>query len=258
MNKVAISALVGCAAALAVSGAYLGAPYVGYHIDPAMLMATAAVVAFGSAVAVLTLSALSKPEKKRPKKSRQLCDLAKEDYAHFPTGGLKIVLRPDSVIDEFDVVRNPKNYEKKDIFLIIKKSSGKSMFNPVLIKRLFVTLKDFENFLHILLVNEHDEYVGYIPAAYVRWNMVGGDAESKIVKYAIEVLADPKTNSIRLREINGLSMDEAVFDNETVAAALKKVSEGLFRGFVVFKNKRIRKPVGVIYEEDLVRLNIED
>jgi CBS domain-containing protein len=258
MNKVAISALVGSAAALALSAAYLGAPYIGYHIDPATLVAAAAIVAFGSAVAVLTLSALSKPEKKKPKKSRELRDLAVADYAHFPTGGLRIVLRSDSVIDEFDVVRNPKNYEKKDIFLVIKKSSGKSVFNPVLIKRLFVTLKDFENFLHILLVNEHDEYVGYIPAAYVRWHMVGDDAETKIVRYVIEVLNDPKSNSIRLREINGLSMDEAVSDNETVAVALKTVSEGLFRGLVVFKNRRNRKPVGVIYEEDLVKLNIED
>lgn len=258
MNKVAISALVGLTAALLLWGAYIGAPYVGIRLSPELLIAIAAVVAFGSSVAILTFSALSKPEKKKPKRSRQLNDLATEDYAHFPAGGLKITLRADTVIDELDVIRNPKNYDKKDIFLTVKKSPGKQVLNPILVKRLFVALKDFENFLHILLVNEHDEYVGYIPAAYVRWNMVGDDAETKIVKYIVEVLAEPVAKSIRLREINGLSMDETVFDNETVSAALRKVSDGLFRGLVVFKNKRNRKPSGVIYEEDLIKLNMGD
>ena len=256
MKKIAISCAIGAGAGLALVGVYVGAPYAGVHLTPAAMMVSAAVVAFGSSIALLTLSALSKPEKKQEKSSKRLSALTLEDYAHFPTSGLHIVLRPDSAIEELDVVRHPDAYAKKDVFLTIKKSSGKTMFNPILIKRLFEKLSRFENFVHILLVNEHDEYIGYMPAGYARWHLLGEDAESLIRKYIVDVLADPKT-SAALIEIGGLSKDETVSDSETVADTLKKASDGFFRGLVVFKDKRNRKPVGVIYTEDLVRLSIQ-
>ena len=256
MNKVAISAAIGIGAGLALVGAYIGAPYAGVRLTPDILLVVAAVTAFGSTFAMLSLTALSKPEKKKEPSSRRLSDLADADFAHFPTSGVRIVLRPDSVIEEFDVVRSPANYTKKDIFLTIKKPSGKSVFNPVLIKRLFVALKEFPNFVHILLTNEHDEYIGYIPATYVRAFMVGDDAETKIVKYIVNVLTNPRERSQDLHNINGLSIDETIADSEHLNDALKKMSDGLFRGFVVFKSKRNRKPVGVIYETDLVKLNL--
>ena len=256
MKKVAISSAIGVLAGLALAGAYFAAPYAGVYVAPATLMIAAAIVAFGSSVAILTLSASSRPEKKQEKKlTKRLSELALEDYAHFPTSGVRIVLRPDSVIDELDVVRHPDSYTKKDVFLTIKKSSGKSVFNPILIKRLFEKLSRFPNFVHILLVNEFDEYIGYVPAGYVRWHFLGEDAESLIRKYIVDILSDPKT-STALIEIGGLSKDETVSDHDRVADALKKASDGFFRGLVVFKDTRNRKPVGVIYSEDLVRLSI--
>jgi hypothetical protein len=257
MKKVAISCAIGVVAGLALAGAYFAAPYAGVSVAPATLMIAAAIVAFGSSVAILTLSALSKPEKKQDKKpTKRLSELADEDYAHFPTTGVRIVLRPDSSIEELDVVRHPSAYVKSNIFLTVKKSSGKSVHNPILLKRLFLALKDFELFLHIVLMNEHDEYVGYIPAAYARAWLVGDNAESLIRKYFVDVLADPKASSGKLIEIGGLSKDETIADSERIGDALKKVSDGLLRGLVVFKDKRNRKPIGVIYSEDLVKLNM--
>ena len=257
MNKIAISCAIGAGAGLALAGAYVCAPYAGVYLTPTAMIVSAAVVAFGSSIALLCLSVLGKTEKKLEKSSKRLSALSLEDYAHFPATGVHIVLRPDSVIEELDVVRHPEAYAKKDVFLTVKKSSGKTVFNPILIKRLFERLSRFENFVHILLVNEHDEYIGYMPAGYARLRLLGEDAESLIRKYIVDVLADPKT-SAALIEIGGLSKDETISDGERVADALKKAAEGFFRGFVVFKDKRNRKPVGVIYTEDLVRLSMKN
>jgi hypothetical protein len=255
MNKAGKAATAGAVAGLVLGGAYFAAPSAGLRISPEEIMVLAAVFAFASAVSLLTLAALNKPEKKKEKSKLQLSDLSETDYAHFPLSGARIVLRPETEIGELDVVRNPAAYLKSDIFLTIKKSSGKQVFNPILLAGLFDKLKDFEKFIHILLVNEHDEYIGYIPAAYARMSFHSGadNVESVIRKYVVDVLAAPLIGSI-LHEINGLSIDECVADHILVADALKKVSEGLLRGLVVFKNKRNRKPLGVIYAEDLVKL----
>lgn len=252
-DKGVVSALIGIGAGLLFVSAYCGAPYAGINVNPTMLILAAAVTAFGASVALLAFTALSRPEQKTPKPWRRLNDLARADYPHFPNGGLRPVLRPDTVIGEWDVVRHPEKYGQSDVILTIKKSSGKAIFNPVIISRLFGILAGFPNFLHILLLNEHDEFLGYIPAPYARLRMTGPEAETRITKYIVDVLAKPTEKSIDLREIGGLSMDETISDNELVTAVLKKLSEGLFRGFVVFKDKRNRKPIGVIYEEHLYR-----
>lgn len=256
MNKVAISCAIGVVAGLALAGAYAAAPYAGLVVAPSTLMVVAAIVAFGSSIAILTLTALNKPEKEKEKKQGlRLSELKEADYAHFPTTGLRIVLKPDTAIGELDVFRHPDAYAQKDILLTIKKSSGKTVFNPILIKQLFKKLSGFDKFMHVLLVNEHDEFVGYIPAYYARTKLTGDTSESQIRKYIIDVLADPKI-SYTLIEIGGLSKDETVSDNERIGDTLKRISESLFRGLIVFKDKRNRKPIGVIYSEDLVKLNM--
>ena len=208
------------------------------------------------------MSAFPKPDKKKAQSSRRLRDLGNDDYPHFPTTGLRLVVRPDTAIEELDVCRNPSSYTDKNIFLVIKKSTGKSVFNPVILKRLFERLSGFGNFAHVLLVNEHDEYIGYIPAGYVRRELLSAeDTESQIAKYIVNVLASPRGSDVLRQisgQISGLSVDECIPDNETVSAALKKVTEGLFRGLVVFKDTRNRKPIGVIWSEDLIKLVIPD
>ncbi len=257
VNKGVIAALVGLGAGLVLAGAFFGAPYAGVSISPTLVMISVAIFVFASTVTLLTHTALTAPEKKGPRPWRRIGDLGLKEYLHFPKGGLRPVLRPDSIIDEWDLLRHTAHYKDDEVFLTIKKAKGKLIFNPLVIQRLFKQIAGFPGFMHILLVNEHDEYIGYIPAPYARMKLTGSEAESLITKYIIDVLADPKQKGIDLREIGGLSIDETISDNETVSGALQKLSEGLFRGFVVFKDKRNRKPLGVIYEADLYRAAIK-
>lgn len=251
-SKGIVAAGVGVGAGLLMMAVYVGAPRLGVQVSPTAITLAAAVAAFCASISLLTLTALSKPEVKKVPSQRRLSDLKDGDYLRFPRQ-LRIVLKPDTVIDELDIMRRTDTYRDRDVILVLKK--GKGVFNPVIVKKLILQLKDFQNFLHILLVDEHDEYVGYIPAFWARKEMVGGSGETLIVKYIIDVLASPYGQSIYLRDIGGLSIEDSIFDHETVAAALQRVSGG-FRGFVVCKHKSLRRPSGVIYEEDLVRLNI--
>jgi len=252
-NRGVIAAAVGIGAGLLLAAAYFGAPYAGLHVSPTVVMIWVAIFVFGSTVALITQTALTKTADKSPKPWRRLSDLARGDYPHFPKSGLRLVLKPDTVIEEWGVVKHPDKYKDGDAFLTIKKATGKAIFNPVVISRLFGVMAGFGNFLHIILVNEHDEFIGYIPAPYARLRMTGPEAENRIRKYVVDVLDKPSERSIDLREIGGLSMNETIGDNELITEALRKLSEGLFRGFVVFRGRRNRKPLGVIWEDDLYR-----
>jgi len=79
MNKIAISCAIGAGAGLALAGAYVGAPYAGVHPTPTAMMVSAAVVAFGSSIALLTLSVLGRTEKKQEKSSKRLGKLGEDD-----------------------------------------------------------------------------------------------------------------------------------------------------------------------------------
>lgn len=256
MEKVAISGAIGLGAGLVLWGAYAASLYAGITVSPTTIMVMAAGLAFGSSIAIMTFVVLNRPEPASPKPWRRIANLAETDYLHFPRGGVRLVVRPDTVIQELDICRHPESYETKEIVLTLKKATGKAIFNPLLLAELFKKLARFGNFLHIVLVNEHDEFLGYIPAYYARTQMAGPSGEGKITKYIINVLGDPAGQSPLLREIGGLSVHETISDNELISAALKKLSEGLFRGFVVFHDKRNRKPLGVIFEDALVKANM--
>lgn len=251
-SKGIVAAGVGVGAGLLMMAAYVAAPYAGVHVSPTVLTLTAAVAAFCASISLLTLTALTRPEPKKIPAQRRLSDLSESDYPHFPKR-VKIVLRPDTAIDELDVMRDGVSYQSNDVLLTIKK--GKGDFNPVYINRLITQLKNCPNFLHIVLVDEHDEFIGYIPAFYARDKMTGPGAEATITKYVNNVLAAPYGESIKLHEIGGLSIEDTIFDHETVAEALKRLSGG-FHGFVVFRHKSRRRPVGVIWEDEIVQLNI--
>ena len=260
-DKGVVAALVGICAGLLLASAYYGAPYAGVQVNPTLMTMAAAVAAFAASVALLTLTALNKPAEKKPAQSRRLSELDDKTFARFPTSsaGPRLVLKPDTVIEEWDIVRNAsaaEKYAKKEILLIIKKGGGKVQFNPVVIKNLFVKLKGFAGFLHILLVNEHDEFIGYMPAAYARAYLTDAGAESLIVKFIVDVLANP--NSTVLRDIRGMARHDTIFDHNTVRDAQRKVTDDHLYGLVIFRDKRIRKPLGVIYEEDLVKLTLEE
>jgi hypothetical protein len=254
MGKVAISAAVG----IAVAGVLLAGVYLGIQLPPALLMSVAAALSVGAATAVLTRYALDRP-KEKPQGSellgKRLRDV-KELVAAFPkgSGAVQLSIRPDSVIEEIDVVKNPASYGDKDIVVTIK-DSGKgnapsAVFNPVTLKKLFVALKNRANFLYVILIDKHDEFVGYIPGFQARTEFAGGNAEVQIVKYIIDVLND-HTKSANLRQISGLSNTDLISDEAKLSEARAKM-EGGFTRLVVLKGGRHRKPIGLLHAEQLL------
>jgi hypothetical protein len=259
MRKVAVSVAIGLFAGLALVGAYIGAPYAGIHPDPALAIVVAAALAFGSSTALFAQTALGKPVPK-PKGSellgKKIRDLDAGFVTAFPsdgTGTLRLVIKPDTRIDLLDVVKNGTSYENNKILVTFRKSSDKNaVFNPIPLKQLFLALKDKANFLHVLLVDDHDEYVGYIPAFYARSNFTGDNAETMIRRYIIDVLAG-SLPSDTLRSIGGLGSNDWISNEEKVASAMKRMADGLLRGLVVLRGGRHRQPIAVIYADDLIR-----
>lgn len=251
-KKGIISAVAGVGAGLLAVTAYYVAQRSGYHISPATWTTLAAGTALCASVSVLTLTALTQPEKKRKPAQTRLSELGENDFQHFPKHGLKIVLKPDTVVEELDAWRQPDNYAQKDIFLVFKR--GKGTFNPIKINELFLKI-NFPNLLHILMVDEHDEYLAYIPGFEARSRMAKAGTESLIAQHIVKAMSTPYGESIKLHEINGLSIEDTIFDHETVADALVRVAQG-YRGFVVFRGKSLRRPVGVIWASELVQQNI--
>ena len=256
MKKIALSAIVGIAAAALVAGAFLAARYAGLALSPELLMGVAATLAFGASTAGFTLAAMNKPaEKKKVTRSTALSDLPAREFvqALSEDKAVQIVMRPDSLAEALDIVKNPASYTDRPVLVTIKKSKDTRVFNPIVLKQLFRALQSFPGFLHILLANEHDEFLGYIPAWRARTDFTGANAESQIRKYIVDVLADPSTGTA-LRDIGGLAMEDWISDDKTVADAARKTSEGLLRGLVICKDGRKRKPYGVIYTEELYKL----
>src|SRR5580704_9721342 len=187
MGKVALSA----AAGIVVAGVLLAVMYLGIRLPPALLMSIAAALSVGAATAVLTRYAIDRP-RERPRGNellgKRLRDV-KELVASFPRGGgaVQLSVKPDTLIDELEVVKNPATYATKEITVTLK-DSGKgngpaSVFNPVTLKRFFVALKDQANFLHVVLLDKHDEFLGYIPSFRAKSEFTGGNAEGQIGKF---------------------------------------------------------------------------
>ena len=277
-DKGVVAALVGIGAGLLLAAAYYGAPYAGFQITPASLTLVAAVAAFCAAMSLVTLVMLPKA-KKRKIEGIRICDLPREAYERFPTDGPRPMVRPDTLPKDIGAIRDndTTKYANKNIFVTLKK--GKGVFNPNVLKQIFAGLKGYANFVHVLLVNEHDEYIGYLPAMYARSYMIGDTGELLIARYITDVLENP--NLPNLREISGtmpdpggaapqingkgvgdgylvkkcigLSQRECISDSRSVAEAIERVTKDHVRGLVVFRGDRNRKPIGVLWDEDLLR-----
>jgi hypothetical protein len=256
-NKGIVSAVAGIGAGLLMTAVYVIAPFAGIRISPAMVTMMAAVAAFAVSVALITLTALSKPDDKKAKPWMRLGDLQPGQFLAFPRSGPRIVIKPDTLLKDLDLDRNEASYQKNDVMVVIKKGTGKATtFNPLVIGEILTKIAPLGGFNHLLLLNEHDEFVGYLPSWPVRTTILGNNAVLQITKYIINVLNDPVGKSATLREIGGMGLAEMVPDTILVTHALKTLSEGLFRGLVICKGKRNRKAYGVIYEDALVRATV--
>ena len=270
MRRVAIAAGVGVIAGLLVAIVYFGAPFAGFRIDVSVLVALAAILAFASSIAAFTLSALDNTPAVATG-GRGSTRLDQDPVKHFvdlfrDPGTIQILAVPGMPVNVLAMrlgrlLTDPEAQGGKRILLKIKKAKkGGDIFNPVHLKELFVMLKPFESNAHILLANEYDEFLGYIPGAKAMKEFTGANAETKIRENIIDILAKPSDSS-RLRALDGMGADDFVSDKATIHEAAKIASSDLdtsgkpvLHGVVICAGKRNRKPIGVIGKGDIVQL----
>lgn len=248
MGKVLVSAAAGIAAAVAVMGAF----YLGVPLSPAALMMAAAALSMGAAVAVvtrLTVDAAPRNSERSKVLSRRLRDV-KGLVDAFPKGGgaVQLAIRSDTLANDLDVVKAPEKYLDKDIVVTIKE--GGKTFNPVTLKQIFLALQQQPNFVHLMLVDKHDEFVGYIPGHRAKSDFTGEDAEVLIARHIVDVLAD-HANAANLRNLNGLAATDTISDEDNIGRALDRMQGGFLR-LVVLHGGYHRKPVGLLHSERLM------
>jgi hypothetical protein len=257
MNRIAVAS--GLAAALVLAGAYFGAPYAGLHLQ-APLIAIAACLAAGYAVAGLIHMGFARPAFGKAYASSRLNE---EPVVRFVVpfkepGTVAVLAQPGISLDVMllrngSMFKEPEKHAGKKVFLTIKKSK-KEVFNPVVLRSLFEAIKPFDKSEHMLLVNEHDEVVGYIPWVRAAKEFVGENAETKIRKYILDVLDDP-AKSIELRKLDGMGADDIISDTATIHEAARMTwFHDPLHGLVVYSGRRNRKPIGIINKNALLQL----
>jgi hypothetical protein len=249
MGKVLVSAAAGVAAAVAVMAAFV----LGVRVSPELLMMAAAALTIGAAVSVVTrLVVDAAPEKNEREKflARRIRDV-QGLIDRFPKsdGAVRLSIRSDTTADDLDIVKNPASYRDKDVVVMIKE--GPKTFNPVTLRKIFLALKEQPNFVHLILIDKHDEFVGYIPSLRVKSEFTGADAEALIARNIVDVFVD-RANSANLRVLNGLANTDTISDEDHLSRALDKMQGGYLR-LVVLKGGYHRKPVGLLHSEQLVR-----
>jgi hypothetical protein len=262
MKQLAISLCVGFCAALAVAAALAAVVYLRLPVTQTELAGVAALFAFAGTVSMLSYAHMGRPKpKQKPNQilAMAISELEKPEFEYltrFPPRK-KSDDTASFIIDhqtDVEVLKYQKNLEAvPNIMLTFRKGTDKSMFNPLKVNAIFAALKGMPGFQHVLLADERDEYIGYIPGYWARTNLGGKGDEAKIVKYILDVLANPETNVI-LRDIHGLATTDQIGDGETVGTALNRLGGGIVRGLVVMHGLRHKKPVGILYWNDLYKI----
>src|SRR6185312_4820728 len=194
MNRVALAIASFLAVAGVLAGAYFAAPYAGFRVDLSMIVAAAAMLAAACSVAVLALVLTGRQSGGRAYASTKLReDPVWQFISPFKgEGAIQLLARPGLPVDVMvmrheRVLGRPSDHPDQKIVLTIKKAKrGGEMFNPVVLKALFEKLKPFAKSEHVILVNEHDEFMGYVPWANAIKEFTGDNAETKIGKNIVE------------------------------------------------------------------------
>jgi hypothetical protein len=252
MRRIAVAATVGVLAGALLAGAYLLAPRAGISLPPTLIMVVAAATAFGSSISVMLLSLGKAAEKSGPSgiMTMQL-KRAASLVEKFPgrEGALDLTIRADQKVDQLEVVKNPDTYKSKDITVRLK-GGGNGKFNPIDLVQLFRSLNQQPGFIHLLLLDKNDEFIGYLPGFAAKREFTGGNAESAVAKYLIKVF-DDDSQSAMLPQIDGAGKFDIISDEAKVSDVLAKMAGG-FRRLVVLRNGYHRRPVGLVNFNDLM------
>jgi hypothetical protein len=259
MKKVAISAAIGLLAALAMAGVYFGAFRAGLRLDATQVVIGAALLAFASSTAVFALLILSRPAAKAPYQRTRLNEWpALQKISEFADREkLQIAARPEQSLAEIlarfgDTFKKPAEELNKRIVLTLK-DSRRMNFNPAALRPLFATLAPYK-LEHVLLLDQDGHFAGYIPGERALKDFNGENAESKITKTIVNVLANPSdAEAVKaLKAMNGITRNNTVDEADDIRHAVVKIyADEALPGLVVHKHLR---PLGVISKTDLLIL----
>jgi hypothetical protein len=255
-----LAPVVGVVAVLLLAAAYFAPPYLGLPLDPAKVLAVGVILAAGASLAALVFAAMNtagpmggrvsthSPLDQPPVKPF-VALFRDPDFSTVTVTATPGDPAGDILARHSDLVKSPEKNADKRILLQIK--AGRKTFNPLDIKGVFVALTALPHFYHILLMSEKDEYVGYIPVEGCRKAFTGENAETKITKYIVDVLASPK-KSEELRELKGAAQDDTVEQSIDIRDAAQKMRlNEKVQALVVCRKS---KPIGVIDKQSVLTL----
>jgi len=258
MKKKLQAAAIGIGAGGLLLGGYIGAWQHGIRIPSDFFLPATAAFTFAATVAVFALIALERPSHPSAKATLHLNEEPATNYI-YPFTGPKVVpilARPDMTVGEMLVRQSAALKGAPDktglpIALTIR-SSNRKPFASITLQQLFLALKPFP-LEHVLLMNEKNNFIGYIPGKRALKEFVGDGAVENIDKYIVKVLANPSENAV-LREIGGATNDDAISEaKDTQVAEAQIWTNEKTNGLVIHRGLQ---PIGYISKVDLLRLNV--
>ncbi len=257
MRRRLLAALTGMGAGALLLGAYFAALHYGVQLRPELVVAAGAAFVFAAAVALFALVAMDRPAFRSVRAALVLNEDPAKEYVFFFRGSdvLQITARPEMSVGEIlvrfgDTFKEPPEQMTKSIVVTIK-GSTKKPFAWMTLHRLFLMLKPY-NVEHVLLMNEKDEFIGYIPGKRATKDFSGDKAMENIDKYVVQILVKPE-GSAALRELGGATADDTVAETDNAFQAQAKLwANEKIPGLVLHRKL---KPVGFISKVDVLRIN---
>ncbi|MEI9989555.1 MAG: hypothetical protein WDM86_05915 [Rhizomicrobium sp.] len=261
MKAEIVAPLVGIVAAVLLAAAYFAPPYLGVAVEPAKVLAIGVILTAGASLAVLVFMAMNPSGHGQGGRASTYSPLNEPPVLPFialfrdpEIATVTVTATPGDLAGDLlarhaEALKNPEQAADKRFFLVLK--AGRKTFNPLEIKSVFAKLLAFRGFYHVLLMSEKDEYVGYIPVEGCKKDFTGENAETKITKYIVEVLADPK-KSESLRALKGAAQDDTVEQSVDIRDAARKMwLNEKIQALVVCRRA---KPIGVLDKQSVLTL----
>jgi hypothetical protein len=257
MKKRLLAVAIGLGAGLVLAAAYGALLYFGIPLKPEWIIGGTASLVFAGAVAVFSLVAMDRPAF-RPARAALVLneDPAKEFVFYFRAPEmLQITAKPDMAVGEMlvrfgDAFKAGPEKMTKAISLTIK-GGTKKPFATITLQQLFALLKPF-NLEHVLLTNDKDEFVGYIPGKRALKEFGGDKAMEAIDKYIVKLLMNPQESAI-LRELGGATAEDTFDETGYAMDAQARIWANEKLTGLILHSKL--KPVGFISKLDLLRIN---
>lgn len=257
MRRSWVAPLCGVVTGAVMAGAWFGAPYFGLHLQATTLVAIAAILAFATSTATFALLAMSRPNYGGARATLYLNEDPATEYI-FPFKSeilAQIVMKPETPLavalarfgNAFD---RPASEMNKSIIVTLK-ASRRISFPTSTLQQLFLVLKSFK-LQHVLLLDERDRFVAYIPGPRALKEFTGDGAADKITKYLVKVLENPESSDI-VHDIGGTAQSDTIKSSQDIGDARKELwKDETVQGLVVLRKL---KPIGYISKMDVLKLH---